>query len=412
MKKHPAYPDLFTWCLTAVLIFLAFGAAGEEGLETVVAELGARDTEVSEGMWGRLEFFPVYMEPADAFYEQHSRYAFFKDREAVWRFYTEKKEDVQKIFLDAGFEKSVTKTLTGKDSLRPGETPGTFEIRPPEEIVLGMTDEQRSHLYARLYPKAEKNLYFRPIELPAGGFAALTAVPTGISPKLENFMEQLCFVQNRSVLFSDLGFLLGRAGSEEERLRVMKTLLRERSFNVRLRVPRGMDLVRALNFWSAGGRNNGAADILDSAARNPSIAHIDLVHLLPPTPKKLLHTYPTREGYMIQDAVPDCYWTALSFFIDEPPERYLDEIGPLFEQRFDPVTDFMIFGDLVVVRRRSDGKPVHACNYLAGNLVFTKNGFSAARPWVISTLKDVTESYLSAGPIQVSYFRLKPEYRF
>ena len=69
------------------------------------------------------------------------------------------------------------------------------------------------------------------------------------------------------------------------------------------------------------------------------------------------------------------------------------------------------FGDVVLITDEDKQVSMHACNYLADGLVFTKNGRSFSRPWVVDHLNEVQAGYLKAPNVSVRYFRQKsPNY--
>ena len=70
----------------------------------------------------------------------------------------------------------------------------------------------------------------------------------------------------------------------------------------------------------------------------------------------------------------------------------------------------MQFGDLILIKDAETGDWIHACNYIADDLIFTKNGKSMGRAWIISKLSDVVNSYFNTNKIKVSFHRLKTSY--
>lgn len=109
---------------------------------------------------------------------------------------------------------------------------------------------------------------------------------------------------------------------------------------------------------------------------------------------------------------PDCFTSSVSFFADEPPSRYLDSIKHVLEARYEKANPPWQFGDLILMRDPdSGGKFEHACNYIAADIVFTKNGADLMRPWMLARLSDVMNTYLSNERLSASFFRLKPEFR-
>lgn len=79
-------------------------------------------------------------------------------------------------------------------------------------------------------------------------------------------------------------------------------------------------------------------------------------------------------------------------------DRYL-------EDRYEPVPDEPVFGDVIVFSDPETLVPFHACVYLADRLIFTKNGQSLLRPWVLMRLDDLAVSYWGDRPMAAHVFR-------
>ena len=103
--------------------------------------------------------------------------------------------------------------------------------------------------------------------------------------------------------------------------------------------------------------------------------------------------------------------TALSFFSDEPPPRFLDSVDLALDERYERATRPWKLGDVLVLSDPNTGEIVHACNYIAADIVFTKNGITATRPWVLARLSEVMTEYLMSERLSGSFYRLKAEYR-
>ena len=90
---------------------------------------------------------------------------------------------------------------------------------------------------------------------------------------------------------------------------------------------------------------------------------------------------------MAQGTLPDCHWTTLNFFNYAPQHYYLDTrnaTNALLEN-FEKVDPPYRFGD-VLMFMDTDGFARHSCNYLAADIVFTKNGRNPAIPWTLMEL--------------------------
>ena len=70
------------------------------------------------------------------------------------------------------------------------------------------------------------------------------------------------------------------------------------------------------------------------------------------------------------------------------------------------VKDNFQLGD-VILFRKSDDEVVHACNFIADDIVFTKNGQSRGRPWVLMHMQDVIDMYSAGDPLNMVVLRHK-----
>ena len=53
----------------------------------------------------------------------------------------------------------------------------------------------------------------------------------------------------------------------------------------------------------------------------------------------------------------------------------------------------------------ADRSSIHSAVYIADDIVFTKNGPSAATPWVLSTIAEMKAFYPGWKPLSVSFYR-------
>lgn len=332
-------------------------------------------------------------------------------RGPVWNFAVETVSEVNQILITAGLRESDISSLLTR--CEPVSEDGTtyLQIQPPEEILLRMTNQQRFLLYQNLHPRVKENPYFLPVTLPPGGMRSLTSVPSGVPEQIVSLVDRMSFTIGFTRKFSDISFIFQKIPDPADQRRFLKTLGREPSFSLELKFSEESDLYAIETYWSARGRNREILPILESAFKTSGVDALDVVHLLPPTPRKLLHTYPTSFGDGIADDLPDCFWTSFGFFADNPPERHLDFVGHIFSERYESVSAPLQLGDLLLISDHKTGDWLHACNYLAGEFVFTKNGMSPGRPWVIDRLANITAEYRTVETVRVTSYRLKPQFQ-
>ena len=362
------------------------------------------------GEWGTLEHYPILLEPSDYYITKSSDFETWNEP-TIWQFDSDQKEDVIEKLANAGLDLKLVNELTEDKYFLKDPVSGRYEIHPPDYAILNLTPEQRAKLYPQLLPQTFSNPFFTPYYLPEDEEGGIFSIAPGIPVEQIDLINALSYSLNNLMAFSDVRLVLSKTKNATETVRTLKTIARQRSLSVGLRVTESQDLKGLASYWGAGGRNREVLPILEAVAKTQGVDVLDIVHLLPPNPRKLLHTFPSANTFIRPSETPDCFSTAFSFFGDDPPDRLLDSVSYVFEERYEEVSPPLQFGDLIGIGMQSDGRTIHVCNHIAGNLVFTKNGISLARPWVISTLEDVTLRYRKRGPIKVSYSRLKPEYQ-
>jgi len=372
-----------------------------------IAPFQVRKTQ--SGPWGIIEYSRLILEPPTPYIERSED---LKDPngETVWNILAESIDGAQRILEEAEFDSVTIRELTREENVTVNPDTGWFEIRPSEEVILTMTPEQRFRLYPKLRPYLAENPYFQAFALTPGGIRDVVKTPTGLPDKTIELIEQLTYFKGKARRFSDIRLLFSRANSYDEKIRILKVLGREPDISARLILRQDSNLAELEEFWGAGGRNREVFPILRSVIATREVDRLDIAHLLPPTPRKLVHTYPTPWGYGIGGDAPDCFWSAFSFFSDSPPDRYLDFTNHVFQERYEPAPPPMQFGDLILIEDAETGDWIHACNYIADDLIFTKNGKSMGRAWIISKLSEVVNSYFNTNKIKVSFHRLKTSY--
>ncbi|MDF1738435.1 MAG: hypothetical protein P1U86_04690 [Verrucomicrobiales bacterium] len=362
------------------------------------------------GPWGHLEFYQLVLEPSDFFLAVSSDLRTWREG-TVWRFSALNADGVEGILENAGIKRELREILLSDRYMTFNSEAGIFEIRPPEDVIIALDPESRGLLYPQILPFHARNPFHTTYALPVGGLDKVTYVSTGVPQEQLDLIKKLSYKRGNTTQFADIRLVFSRAQSEDERHRIIKTIARERSLSVKLRITEENNLSQLANYWSAGGKNKEILPMLESIMMTSGIETLDLVHLLPPTPRKLLNSYPSEDGSGLGNEMPDCYWTAASFFSEDPPDRFLDSIAQVIDNRYEKASRPLQLGDFILLTDKQTGRAIHACNYIAGNLIYTKNGKSLGRPWIISSLEDVVEEYLSVEEMSLTFLRLKPQYR-
>ncbi len=354
------------------------------------------------GPWGILETYEMRLEPPSEYAEA----AVNSDlRDLVWRFVGQNSQTLGSALREAGLSEEQVEVLTEPSRVRVLED--RIELVPPDDLVFSLDPKVRARLYELLKDDPETSIYRFPYVLDPRWYDETSAM-ADVKPDLVEKVRQLSYFQEDVPVFSDMPLMLKQVRTPEERLRLVRSMLRERSLAVRLRIGRDSDIQSLSQYWAAGGRNRDILPILESVLTTEGVERLDLVHLLPPLPRMLLYTY-ANPSMAVGVTRPDCFWSAANFFNYSPSDRFLDATA--FEkrlmERFEEVTGEPRFGDVVLITDEDKLQSMHACNYLADGLVFTKNGRSFSRPWVVDRLEEVLAGYLKVPNVSVRYFRQK-----
>ena len=327
-------------------------------------------------------------------------------RELVWRFMGQTPQTLGEVLTRAGLSQEQVSRLTEPTRVRVLED--RIEVIPPSDVVFALAPQVRGRVYELLKGDPENNIYRFPYVLDSRWYDESQAL-NGIDEEVVEAVRKLTYFEESVRVFADMALVLDMIDSEEQRLSLVRSLLRERSLAVRLCIDHSSDLETLANYWAAGGRNREILPILESVLTTQGVERLDLVHLLPPLPRMLLYTYASPQ-MAVGTTRPDCFWTAANFLNYDPSDRFLDQRS--FEnrltERFEEISGPPRFGDLVLISDEDQKQPMHACNYLADGLVFTKNGRSFSRPWVVDRLEEVVSGYLKTPNVSVRYFRQKP----
>ncbi len=392
-------------CITLLALIFLVSSIRAEGPSSHASRVSA------PGPWGQLTFLPIYLEPPTLFIDGGDEGPESLPKETVWRFEVENTEELGLLFTKAQLQPEVVKNLLRPEGLLFNEEANLFEVRPPDSVILGLTPTQRFEVYRQTHPRNGSNIFYSPYPLPPGGIRELASVASGLSQPTIDLIERLSYRDGFLHKFSDISFLLAKTEDKKERNRLVKVISRERSLSVLLDISDASNLAEIAAYWSAGGRNREILPLFESIVKTGVMQRIDLVHLLPPVPRKLLNTYPSPYGEGFADQQPDCFWTSLNFFAGDPSDRYLEEVGQALLEKYEVARAPMQFGDLILIEDNLTEEWIHAFNYLADQLVFTKNGSTMGRPWIISDLERIVNTYRSSNGIRIKFFRLKPEFR-
>jgi hypothetical protein len=334
------------------------------------------------GPWGLFEYTPIQIAPPADLIKVNGDIV-----PSRWFFRGLVRRQVEQLFQQAGLDTAQLEVLA-RSPWKTGD--GGVSVTPPSSLILGLAPPARSALYAILARNPENvhnsALAFEPDDLER------RLAASQLAPATVDQFRKLLYRQGDMVFFADDRTLLPMVTDDEERTRLVLMLARQQTYAVRLKLNENSDLPQLLQYWGTPGRTKDIEPILRSLVTVPGGYRLDLAHLLPPVARRRIFTYP-RPGKN-GDETKNCHWTSLNFHRDPAIDAFADPAQAAKEvaAHYVPVTT-PAFGDLVVLADRETGAVVHSAVYLADDLVFTKNGFGLAEPWIYMPLDRMMKIY-------------------
>ncbi len=361
-----------------------------------------------DGAWGRLQAVPIFLEAPPSMVDSYP----LPNSMPRWSFPEAEAARLPLFFSSIGLPVSLINTLnqTGTQ-VKEG---GWIHLFPPVNAVASLDREVRARLYTQL-GKFEVNEFHHDPVLILADTVDEWYKSSKLRPEIISTITQLSYRRGDTWAFSDLPIVLGLAKSETEAREIFKAFTRTRTYLVKLNVTPELDVEAVRTYWSIGGKSfrlKALDPLLNSIQETGHTVDLDLVHIIPALPRKLIYNYP-HPSFFAQGILPDCHWTSLNFFNYDPHEYLLDSrlaTNRVLED-FVPVEPPYTYGDILFFLRNEDGDAFHSCLFLADDLVFTKNGRNQLSPWIISTIEDVSRVYLSITPGRIQAYRRKDQYQ-
>jgi hypothetical protein len=340
------------------------------------------------GPWGHLEYVPIGIEPPSDCLDAAT---FAPPR---WNFGSLSADVVTNLLRSTSIASAELQPLLQQvAAYAPGQP---IVLTPHPDLVLKLDVESRKRIYTTL-SRFEPNLQRHPYVLRRDAIDQQLH-SSGLKPGTLSLLRGTLYERERFFLFSDLDVLLSRIGDADERLRLVRTVVRKPTWLVSVKVDQNSDVAALAKYWGRGRRSKSLQSLIESAARVPGGASIDIAHLLPPVPRRLIYSFPA----ITQDpevANRDCHWTTFNFFNDPAINDYeqVKQFQMNLERTHHLVTDPPTFGDVLLVATPTDGI-IHSAIYLADNLVYTKNGYAPLQPWLVMKLDDMLAYYAVCVP--------------
>jgi hypothetical protein len=357
----------------------------------------------ASGPWGRLSYYYFYLEAPDHVVGQFP----LPNTMTKWVFDLKEFDRIEPLLQRAGMsqeqrERLLTPRRVVKDDRHAYLFPSTSDLE-------SLTAEGRAVIYTYLARNPANVFQYSPVFFLTDSveeWARDSELPASVVTKISN----LSYKAGNALVFADIPLLLSQAENVAEARFIMRKLTRVRTLMAQLELSEQDSIPDLLNYWSTGLnlRRKELEPLMNAIIRTKGISHLDMLHLVPPLPRKLLYTYPDA-SYTAEGRLPDCHWTSLNFFNLGPQPFLLDTrlATSLVKQDFDKIEPPYRYGD-VLMFITSDGRAVHSATYLADDILFSKNGSNLLTPWLLMRLPDLSKLYdIEPGKTRIVGFRHK-----
>jgi hypothetical protein len=339
------------------------------------------------GPWGNVECVRIEVEMPEAFVSLEE----VKSFQAHWFFKNQTQEQTVEFLKAADLTPAQLDSVLKAAKWEP--TAAGCWVSPSDELVLALSPKARQKIYLLLSdfpenPPQNTALIFRPNILPE------RLKNSGLSDATIRQFNNLLYSQGAMLAFSDTDILVNHLTDDREKIRFLKTISRTPTLLVKLTIDAQSDINQLVDYWSYGGRKKDVRSLLESMAAVPGGCKIDIAHLLPMFVRQRIYTFPNPTSETVTNQ--HCHWTSLNFLNNDAPDnRFSDEnfARQTVQSEFIPVTDAPRLGD-VMFFLDGDGMVVHSATFIADNIVFTKNGGAANRPWIYMELEDLLACYM------------------
>ena len=356
-----------------------------------------REFRLERGPWGPIIARNILLKPPAEIFDPE-----FRLGDGRWYFEKASPTAIAGLLRDCGLTKLQIAAIL--PTLRPGsDAPGLDSAQPPVAILLELDPEVRSRLYSRLARSEANFAQCQPFRIAASHLEEWLA-ELNYDPGLRSQVEKLLWRSGDTILFSDYNLVADTLREPGQRVELQRALSGKVSLRAWLDVPAGGDVEGRIGYWSGEWGGENLRPILESAASSGG-ARIGMIELLPPFARRHLDRFPSPA--LLAENPPACHWSTFNFFVEGEPDAAFHTVEGVereLRKNYTRVEGAPRYGDVVTLDE-ADRSSIHSAVYIADDIVFTKNGPSAATPWVLSTIAEMKAFYPGWKPLSVSFYR-------
>lgn len=359
------------------------------------AESDSGAIEVQPGPWGDLETTTIVIEPPDDLLRLDAKPV----NGVTWHFVDYDRNRLQQTLTEWDLTNEIGDYLN--DETHWVFTPEGIDITVPKAVVLAIDPETRRRIYALLSRFSVNATHHAPFSFRAQTPDDWFGEGNGLTSQTRAMVEPLLYRRGESLLLSDLFLIFSDIKPAQQRLALLRCLARSHTQLARLRITPDSDIAAITAYWSMGQRQRDIEPLLRSLAKDPAGMTVDVIHLLPRLARRLLYTFPVPAAPG-ESLFRDCHWTSLNFNKAEIDDSYadLELVRAAYQTEYREVAGDPRFGDILILIAE-DGTALHACIFIAGDLVFTKNGVGNFSPWILMKMPQMLDRYPADVPLEI-----------
>lgn len=277
-----------------------------------------------------------------------------------------------------------------------------YTLQPSTNLVVSLKPEVRSKLYA-LLSRFPQNAGQRDPFRFSGDGSQDWLKGSHLEPAAEELVRSLIYHHGRTPMFSDMAFLLNRYPSAQMQSTLFRVLSREATVVARVRVLPEDDVDALARYWGGRARQDEVLTRLKTMQTTEACCDVPVSSLLPPFARDRLYRY-SQQG---DPAFASCHYSSMNFLNTQADDRFtnLDEVNKALARDYVEVTDnHFRLGDIILFVT-SGGGAIHSCNYVADQIVFTRNGGEMIQPWILTTLDALLDFYSWQEPVHLKVMR-------
>ena len=385
---------LFPWLIA---LYPGWRVSREKAGEKASQQEIFTHAEVQSGPWGNLRIEPIILDyPSSC-----AVYDFDAEPYRRWTFRNSSLGEIRKRFDQVGMDQTAADALA-QTAVADAGIKG-FVIHPPDDVVRGFAPALRAALYAELGRNPDASVQARPFMF-RGRTVSEWFFRSGVRQEMVEKIEPLVYRRGSYLVFSDPQVILPGMTSRVERVALYRALHRTSTYRVRVCLKEGEKADSILAYWCRPNRDAEIEPLVTALAAEHD--GLSVLCFLPEFARMRLYTYPPPRATG-DVSVRDCHWASLNFFNAVPDDgRNGTTLGNILPLDYVPVQIPTHLGDVVLLFNGE--RVVHSCVYIAGDIVFTKNGLGVGDPFVFEKMDDVAEHYRGLyGEIHLGFCRHK-----